>query len=164
MADGWVRAAVAGPTNFFSAGSVPLIGVSPDQTVLRAWWNIGMYFLVADVNAYPPGNSLLRAGVVYDVAGLTAAGTPFPITNADADWMAITTINPTVVQLSRATNVAWQINWGFPIDLSIKSQRKNDTAVNYTMYMSWEFALDDDDPDFLINGWWGSIDAYVRTP
>lgn len=164
MVDGWVRATAAGPTNFFSAGSVPLIGVSPGQTVLRAWWNIGLYFLAADIDVYPPGNSLLRAGVVYDEAGLAPAATPFPISNSDADWLAITTVNPSVVQLSRAVNVAWQINWGFPIDLSIKSQRRNDTAVNHSLYMSWEFALDGDHANFLINGWWGSIDAYVRTP
>ena len=164
MADGWVRAVANNPNNSGFFGSVPLIGVSPGQTVLRAWWNVGMYYLSTDENVYPPGNSLLRAGVVYDVADLEPLETPTPVSNADADWMAITTMNPTGVQLSRATNVAWQLNWGFPIDLSIKSQRRNDTMENHTLYLAYEFALSGEIMGFTLSGWWCSIDAYVRTP
>src|SRR3546814_13155606 len=55
----------------------------------------------------PPGSSILRAGICYAEEGLTPLATPTPITNAtDADWLAITTLNPYSVQLSRATNVA----------------------------------------------------------
>lgn len=164
MADGWVRAVAAGAPEFGVLGAVPLITLQPDQTVLRSWWNISLKFLVADVNAYPPGESLLRAGVVLAAEGLSLAMTPFPVTNADADWLAITSVNPHIVQLSRATNVAWQINWGFPIDLSIKSQRRNDTEENLTLYMSWEFALSGDAAEFVIDGWAGSLDSYIRTP
>lgn len=164
MADGWVRATASNPNNSGFFGSVPLIGVQPGQTVLRSWWNVGLYYLSADENVYPPGNSILRAGVVYADEGLTPLETPTPITNADDDWMAITTINPTVVQLSRATNVAWQINWGFPIDLSIKSQRRNDTEGNKTMYLAYEFGLSGQIAGFALSGWWCSIDALIRTP
>ena len=86
------------------------------------------------------------------------------ITNADADWLAITTLNPYGVQLSRATNVAWQLNWGFIDDQSIKSQRRNDTEENRTLYLSWEMGLSGEISGFTMNGWWCSLDALVRTP
>jgi hypothetical protein len=164
VTDGWTRATASNPNNSGFFGSVPLILVQPTQTVLRAWWNLGLYYLSADENVYPPGNSILRAGVVYDVEGLEPLETPTPISNADADWLAITTMNPTGVQLSRATNVAWQINWGFPIDLSIKSQRRNDTEEDRTLYLAYEFGLSGEIEGFTITGWWCSIDALIRTP
>jgi len=132
--------------------------------VRRSWWNLGLYYLSSDENVYPPGNSILRAGVVYAEAGLEPLETPTPISNAGDDWMAITTMNPTGVQLSRATNVAWQINWGFPIDLSIKSQRRNDTENDMTMYLAYEFGLSGEIEGFTLTGWWCSIDALIRTP
>lgn len=164
MVDGWVRATATNPNNDGFFGSVPLIGVSVDQTVLRSWWNVGFHHLVDDVAEYPPGSSILRAGVVYDVAGLTSAQTPTPISNADADWLAITTLNPITAVLARATTNAWLTVWGFPIDLSIKSQRKNDTAAARTLYVAWEMSLNDEVPGFTMNGWQCSMDSYIRTP
>src|SRR3990172_5526686 len=114
MADGWVRATATDPNNDGFFGSVPLISVGVDQTVLRAWWNIGLFHVLDDVGDYPPGSSILPARVVYDVAALLPSGTPTPISNADADWLAITTINPTEAILARETTNAWVTLWGFP--------------------------------------------------
>jgi hypothetical protein len=164
MTDGWVRATATNVNNSGFFGSVPITLVQPTQTVLRAWWNIGLFYLAADVDQYPPGSSILRAGLCYDVAGHTPLETPTPISNADADWLAITTINPYWPQISRATNVAWQINWGFLTDQSIKSQRRNDTEDDYTLYLAWEMALEDEVSGFTMSGWWCSLDAYIRTP
>jgi len=164
MTDGWVRATATNVNNSGFFGSVPITLVQPTQTVLRAWWNIGLFYLEADVDQYPPGSSILRAGLCYDVAGHTPLETPTPISNADADWLAITTINPYWPQISRATNVAWQINWGFLTDMSIKSQRRNDTEDDYTLYLAWEMALEDEVSGFTMSGWWCSLDAYIRTP
>jgi hypothetical protein len=164
VTDGWVRATATNPNNSGFFGSVPLILVQPGQTVLRSWWNLGLYYLDSDVDQYPPGNSILRAGVVYAEEGLMPLATPTPISNADADWLAITSVNPYGVQLSRAVNVAWQLNWGFPIDLSIKSQRRNDTEDDMTLYLAWEMSLDDEVSGFTMNGWWASMDSLIRTP
>lgn len=164
MADGWVRATATDPNNNGFFGFVPLIGLTPGQTVLRSWWNVGFHHLVDDVATYPPGSSILRAGVAYDVAGLDETNTPTPITNADADWIAITTLNPSTAVLARATTNAWLTVWGFPVDLSIKSQRKNDTLANRTLYVSWEMSLNDEIPGFTMNGWQCSMDCYIRTP
>jgi len=106
MTDGWVRSTANNVNNDGFFGSAELISVNPGQTLLRAWWNIGLFYLEAAVDQYPPGSSILRAGVVYDLAGITPLSRPTPITNADADWLAITTVNPSGVQLSRAVNVA----------------------------------------------------------
>jgi len=164
MADGWVRATATNPNNSGFFGSVPLILVQPGQTVLRSWWNLGLYHTLSEAEEYPPGASILRAGVVYAEAGLEALETPTPITNADADWLAITTMNPLQFVLSQATVNAWVTIWGFPIDLSIKSQRRNDTEDDQTLYLAWEMSLENEVSGFTMTGWNCSIDAYVRTP
>jgi len=164
MADGWVRATATNPNNDGFFGSVPLILVQPDQTVLRAWWNLGLYHVLDPSSEYPPGSSILRAGVVYADADLEPLETPTPISNADADWLAITTMNPSQAILARATTNAWVTLWGFPIDLSIKSQRKNQTEGNKTLYLCWEMSLEDEVAGFTMTGWNCSIDAYIRTP
>jgi hypothetical protein len=164
MADGWVRATATNPNNDGFFGSVPLISVGVDQTVLRAWWNVGFFHVLDPSADYPPGSSILRAGVVYDEADLEPLETPTPISNADADWLAITTLNPSISILARATTNAWVTHWGFPIDLSIKSQRKNQTEAARTLYVAWEMSLEDEVAGFTMTGWWCSIDAYIRTP
>lgn len=164
MADEWVRSVQTNENNNGFFGRSRQIDVNPGQTVLRAWWNIGLYYLTADVNQYPPGSSILRAGVAYLNKDTLPALNLTPITDWASDWMAITTVNPSVVQLSRATNVAWQINWGFPIDLSIKSMRRNDTEDTYVLQTAWEMQLNDEESGLTLSGWWSSIDALIRTP
>lgn len=164
MADGWVRAVATDVNNFGFFGYVPMITLSPGQTCLKAWWNIGMYYLSSDENVYPPGGSILRAGVCWNNNSSDPVVPKTPISDASADWMAITTLNPEIVQLSRATNVAWQINWSLHTDEPIKSMRKNDTEDTYALQLAWEFSLHEEISGFTIPAWWCSIDALVRTP
>lgn len=164
MTDGWVRATQTNVNNNGFFGYVPMISVAPGQTVLKAWWNVGMYYLDNPINVYPPGSSICRVGVAWINLDTIPAVAVTPISDASADWMAITTLNPEIVQLSRATDVAWQINWSFHIDEPIKSMRRNDTADDYGLMLSYEFSLNDETSGFTINGWWASIDALIRTP
>jgi len=164
VTDGWVRATQHDTNNNGFFGYVRMINVSPGQTCLKAWWNIGMYWLEAGVDTYPPGGSILRVGVAWLNADTMPALNLTPISDASADWMAITTLNPEIVQLSRATNVAWQINWSFHIDEPIKSMRRNDTEDTFSLQMACEFSLHEEDPGFTIPAWWSSIDALIRTP
>lgn len=164
MTDGWVRATQTDVNNFGYYGRVRMITLSPGQTCLKAWWNVGMYWLGADVEIYPPGSSILRVGVAWINADTIPAVNVTPISDASADWMAITTLNPEIVQLSRSVNVAWQINWSFHIDEPIKSMRRNDTEDTYALQLAYEFSLNDEESGFTIPGWWASIDALVRTP
>jgi hypothetical protein len=164
MADGWVRATQMNVNNFGFFGRVRMITIQPGQTCLRAWWNVGMHFLVDDISVYPPGASILRVGVAYINFDTMPAVNVTPISDASADWMAITTMNVNTAILARATTNAWHLTWGFPIDLSIKSQRRNDTEDNFGLQLAYEFALEDEIAGFTIPGWWSSIDALVRTP
>ena len=164
VTDEWVRGVVTNDNNFGYYGRARMILALPGQTVLKAWWNIGLYYLAADVDVYPPGSSILRAGVAWINGETMPPVNVTPISDDTADWMTITTINPTVVQLSRAVNVAWQINWGFPVDLPIKSMRRNDTEDVYELQVGWEFQLNDEESGLTIPGWWASMDALIRTP
>lgn len=163
MADVWRRicATNANAGGFYGAMQGPTI--LPGETLLRSWWNLEIFELEAPENSYPPGGSILKTGLLYDTAALGLNETPTPVSNGDAEWLSLSVCNPRIVQLSRATNVAWQINWGFPQDISAKSMRKNTTAETKALYVSWEFALGADRmTDWAINNWGYSIDALVR--
>lgn len=165
MSDGWVRSSGAQITSNPYWGYVPLISVHPGQTVLRAWWNTGISLVNPNSTEYPAGASYLRAGVAWVSESDATANAPTPVTNADADWMAITSINPRSVQFSNAaTTVPWFSLYGFDIDLSIKSQRKNQTSEVYFLWFAWEFGLSGESSDWNGFEWWASMDAYVRTP
>jgi len=164
MVDSWARSTKTNENNSGFFGSSAMVNVADTRTVLKSWWNVGFYYLDAGVDQYPFGASLLRAGLLYADAGIAPLDRPTPVTNADADWLAITTLNPYSVQLSRAVNVAWQINWGFGIDLPVKSQRRNDTGDTKVLYICWEIALNGEVSGFTMNGWWASLDALIRIP
>lgn len=161
MVDVWQRASLAFPAaNPYWGGSNAIL-LFPGETVLRTWVNISVWGLWSAVNAYPPGNSLLRAGLIIDEA--EASQDPTPVSQENEPWMWLSTLQPTV-QLSRATNVAWHIVWSFPTDISVKAQRKNSSAVNQVIRLAWEFELSGQVDPFAVSGWNGSIDALIRDP
>lgn len=163
VADVWKRvcASNANSGGFYGAMQGPTI--LDGETLLRSWWNLEIFDLVAPENNYPPGGSILKTGLVYAEAALPLNSTPTPVSNGDAEWLSLSVCNPRIVQLSRATNVAWQINWGFAQDISAKSMRKNQTGGSMAVYVSWEFALGADAmTGFAINNWGYSVDCLVR--
>lgn len=163
MADVWKRicASNANAGGFYGAMQGPTI--LDGETLLRSWWNLEIFELEAPENSYPPGGSICKAGLVYAEAALGLNETPTPVSNPDAEWLSLSVCNPRIVQLSRATNVAWQINWGFAQDISAKSMRKNQTGGSMAVYVSWEFALGADRmTDWAINNWGYSVDCLVR--
>lgn len=165
MVDGWARSVATQPNSFSYWGYVPLVGVSPGQTVLRSWWNISVGATFGDSAAYPPGASVLRAGIAYVSEADTLGLKPTPVSNADADWMAITSIPPHSVSLNQTTaGNTWNFEWNMGIDKSIKSQRKNTTTENHFLWLAWEFSLKETIVGFEGFQWWGTLDAYLRTP
>ena len=166
MTDGWVRSTVTGTNNFGQWSAVQMVTLLPGQTVLRSWWNWGGAYLDSGVNQYPPGDSLLRVGLLYAQSGLSAITTPTPVSQADADWLAITTLNPSSVQLSQSstTGNSWAMNWGFPWDQSAKSMRRNDTGVDMGLYICSEWAFSAQHTDFGTGNYSASLNALVRTP
>lgn len=164
MATTWIRAVQNDQNNGGFFGSEQQIGLNPQQTVLRAYWNIQLYQLWGDQNFYPPGSSLCRAGLLYAENGLDPLATPTPISNPDADWMDIETISPEVSYTTSTIN-NWLVRWSFRFDQSVKSQRRNDGPGLMGLYVAWEFLLGENRIDpFQILGWNSSIDALVTLP
>lgn len=163
MADVWRRICASNLNAGGFYGAMMAHAIAPGETLLRTWWNLEIYDLGVGENTYPPGGSILKTGLLYDVANLGLNDTPTPVSNPDAEWLSLSVCNPRIVQLSRATNVAWQINWGFAQDISAKSMRKNSTGVTMATYVSWEFALGADRvANWAVNNWGYSVDCLVR--
>jgi len=163
MSRDWRRGFQANQNNSGFFGSVEIGGLSPTETLLRSWWNIALVGTWVNPGQYPPGGSYVRAGLVYDEAGLAPLSTPTPLTNPDADWLAITTVNPTPVFTS-AVDLIYMITWDIGLDQSIKSQRKNSGGSAMGLYIAWEFQLEDEISGFTIPWWYSSLDMYVNTP
>lgn len=163
--DAWVRSTITnGPDNVFY-GSVPMVTISPGQTLLRSWWNLSIKFISEAFTTYPPGYSMIRGGVVWAPASTLPDDVPRPITNADADWLYIETFNPRIVQLDRQANVAWYIEWGHDYDRSIKSMRKNrEEAEWFTLFTSWEVTGQEGTGAYGPQGYSTSLDCLVRVP
>lgn len=160
MARGWVRSSVNNGNNFGVAGLWPMVTIQPGQTVLRSYWNIGLIGTYTNPGQFPPGGSYLRVGLSYNDP---AVETPLPISNADADWMDIETLQASTVLASSVDNI-WHLQWNFPKDESVKSQRKNTTAVDHVLQVSWEFGTFEPMTNFSVPWWYATVDAYINTP
>jgi hypothetical protein len=162
MVDVWTRAShAAAATNPYwgGAGLVPLL---PAQTVLRSWVNISVWGIWAPQPNYPPGDSILRAGLIVDDAVASSDATP--ISQENEPWMWIGTLHPSHVQLSRATDVNWFIQWALPADQSVKAQRKHSGPNNQVLRVAWEFELSRAVANFSVQGWNASLDCLIRNP
>lgn len=122
--------------NFF--GHVPGIAVQPGETVIKTFWSLSVWTVNGNEPTYPPGSSLLRAGIIFDSFASPAGNTP--VSQADALWMDLTTM-PWHTDLEETTEVDWltTANTG-PSDREAAAMRKNDFAEPYTVYVSWELA------------------------
>ena len=163
MSRAWTRFTQENGNNDGFFGSWQMITIADGETLLRSYWNIGLIMTLTNPGQYPPGGSILRVGLGYFDFGLGALDTPTPITNGDADWLDIETIHPRVVLASSVDNI-WQLNWDFPKDESVKSQRKNTSGDDKALYVAWEFQLFDEVSGFTIPWWTSSTDAYINTP
>jgi len=163
MSRQWLRITQTNQNNSGFFGSLEMTTVNDGDTVLRSYWNIGLVGTWVNPGQYPPGGSIARVGLGYFESGLDPSVTPTPITNGDADWLDIETIHPRVVLASAVDNI-WVLNWDFPKDESVKSQRKNLTGGDMALYTCWEFNLHDEVSGFTMPWWTSSIDAYINTP
>lgn len=164
MVDAWVRGHRVGvtPPGTGYYGGDTLIVVDPGETVLRSWVFWSGWSLMAPANDFPPGGSLLRVGMAW--VPFLDPGNPTPISQPDADWLWISSFRAREVNLSRATNVAWFLEYGTDTDVSVKSMRRNRTDEPYALYLSWEFALSGQVTGFELPFWNGSVDALIRNP
>lgn len=163
MARGWVRSSQSNGNNNGFYGYFAMVGVLPTQTVLRSYWNIGLHGTYVNPGQYPFGGSYLRVGMAWATPEDLSTNRPTPITNADADWMDIETLYPSVVLASSVDNI-WLLNWQFPKDESVKSQRKNDTSEDRFLWVAWEMSLFEPSDGFSVTWWSCTVDAYLNTP
>jgi len=163
MSREWLRITQTNQNNSGFFGSLEMTTVSPGDTVLRSYWNIGLIGTWVNPGQYPPGGSILRVGLGYFESGLDPLDTPTPISNGLSDWLDIETIHPRA-EFTSAVDLIYMLHWDFPKDESVKSQRKNATAGDMALYVCWEFALNDEISGFTIPWWTASIDAYINTP
>ncbi len=157
----WLRGTTTNGYQQAYWGYQQLIGVNVNQTVLGAYWNINVFGTWGGINFFPPARSLMRAGLLWAEDGLPAGNTPTPISQPDADWMDIETIQPDV-SYTTSTQNNWHVQWGFKFDQRVKAQRRNRGPELMGLYVSFEFNLGGSHVDpFAITGWNGSIDALV---
>lgn len=134
----------------------------PGETALRSYWAVNLWHQQS-LSGYPPGTAVIRAGLI---AWDTTSTPPGPISNPTAEWMDIETIWPEQ-HVTEATNIDWWLFYklGNP-DKSVKSQRKNNNAINsISLMVSWEMmTATDTNAFFQIDGWSATVDAYINTP
>lgn len=119
-------------------GYSPGLFVDPGETVIRTLWSLQVWTVNGDQPTYPPGTSLLRAGIIFDKLADPANDTP--VSQANSAWMDLTTM-PWKTQLSVSTEVDWMTtaDTGYT-DRDSRAMRKNDDTVSYTVWVSWEMA------------------------
>lgn len=163
MSRAWSRAFYSSAATTGTYGGTQLITLTSGQTAMHSFWNINVWGTWGSVAQYPPGSSLMRAGLVVAASGL-AGDANTPISQPSADWMDITTICP-VGQIATSTNVDWQYNWQLPVDRDVVVQRKNSGTTSLGIYVAWEFVVASDAVSgFSMGGWSASIDTYINTP
>lgn len=119
-------------------GYSPGIAVQPGETVIRTLWSLQVWNVYGASTTYPPGTSLLRAGIIFDSFASPRHDTP--VSQAFSDWMDLTTI-PWNVELQEAVNADWLIRASTGQgDRDSRAMRKNDTAEPMTVWVSWEIA------------------------
>ena len=162
----WRRSTNTNVNNSWFFGSAENIQLVPGQTALRSFWNIGLIMTLTNPAQYPPGSSILRVGLLWAESDLEPLSTPTPISQGDdADWMDIETLAPYSVVIASSVDNIFQLNWAFPKDEDVRSMRKNsNVSGNMSLYVCWEFALDDELSGFTIPWWYSSTDSLVNTP
>lgn len=163
MVDSWVRSIRVGttPSGTGYYGSQIMLTVDPGETLLKSWVSWGGW-TIRSGGDYPPGGSLLRVGLAWQP--FLEPNNPTPVSQPDADWLWITSIAPSEVQLSRSVDVAWYLQYGTQTDTPVKSMRRNRTDETYGLWLSWEFALSGQATGFELPFWNGSVDALIRNP
>lgn len=160
----WGRTVTAGAPFSGFYGHAEMLGFNDQSTILRTLWSINIWGTWGDVDQYPPGSSICRAGIIAAPSGLSPGDIPTPISQASSEWMDLVTLVP-VGQIATSTGVDWQYNWATVEDRNAKAQRHNTTGADESLYLSWEFLVAPDAVSgFAVLGWSGATDAYINIP
>lgn len=131
----WLRS-FGGTTAYSTFDHVALMTIANGQTINRTLWSWSACLTESTSAGVPTGSSLTRVGLIVLEPG--AATVPMPITDAEADWLAIETCRWTG-NITTSTNVDWFLQAGFGApDLESKAQRLCVSAEGEQVYCSWE--------------------------
>jgi hypothetical protein len=94
--------------------------------------------LWGDTPTYPPGSSLLRAGLLFDSVDSPSFDTP--VSQPNADWADLVTL-PWHPGLSVSTDANWILTADTgTTDRDSRVARANTFGEFYSMWISWELA------------------------
>ena len=163
MTRAWVRETSINNTAIADKGYVSMININPGQSILHSFWSIDIWGTWGSVNQFPPGSSIIRAGLlVNDIL----AAPKYPITDRQLPWMDLVSLHP-IGQIATSTNVDWQYNWnnGYT-DREVKVHRKNlNISGTLGIWLNWEIMVAADAfAGFDIGGWSATLDCYIDTP
>lgn len=159
----WRRAQFAVEENNQPWNTEEMVTIVPGESILRVRWGIQLVGVAVQA-AWPPGNIVTKAGVLFANAGLAVDTADTPISQPGSDWLDMSFV-PWEGQISRATNVAWMV-FGTVHQREARERRDlSTTAVtNSSLYLCWEWADGTPtgaNPSFERTG---TVDALVLMP
>lgn len=162
MPRAWTRATSINNNAFGTFGYVSLASLFIGNTVLHSYWSLNLWGTWGSVAQYPPGSSIVRAGLIAE--DILSASPPTPITNESHPWMDILTLQP-IGQIAISTNVDWSYTWNTGQgDRNVKVRRKNQTTGTQGLWVAWEISVAADAlAGFAVSGWSATLDAYIET-
>lgn len=121
--------------NYF--GHSLLVDPDPGQTIRRVHWSWQAHQVFVGTSGWPPGSGITQVGLVW--TSEVGSNIPTPLSQPDADWIALETIVWDTI-LSRTTDIVWVLNSRPPVaGWDTQSMRKQDPAGSvYSLHMSWE--------------------------
>lgn len=138
---GWSRA-VGYSTAYGYSGQISCSVVGLGQTVDRTFWTWNASFTLAETGAFPPGGSVVRAGLI--LLPVTTTVFPSPVTDLDADWMDIMTM-PWRGEIATSVDIDYLGFAGFGApDKQARAKRKQTGPDISALYVCWDslFAQD----------------------
>lgn len=158
----WERGEILAPSpSYFGHAVMYTPGAS--ETILRVHWSWYAHnFFNSDL--WPPGTSCTKVGLVWDVG--TGPDTPTPISQPDADWMALHTAVWDSQFIRISTINQWELHSRGPVQgFDTKSMRKQvSVGPAFNLSMSWETLRTSDQPADFTYAAMGSYSVLVGSP
>lgn len=140
-----------------------LVTLEPGESVLRVRWGIELVNTAVQA-AWPAGNIVAKAGVLYAASGTAVDTADTPISQPGSDWLDMCFL-PFIPIISRATNVAWMMHATVQ-QREARERRDNPSGASTDdgIYLCWEWLEGTPtgaDPFFERTG---HIDALILMP
>ncbi len=141
-----------------------MVTIEPGESVLRVRWGIQLAGSTDDVSGFwPTGNIVVKAGILYDAAGIAVDTAPTPISQPGDDWLDMCFMPWTAVMDLETT-----IGWSFQTHIQQREARErrdnpSDVLTDDAVYLCWEW-LNGSVPAAISYERTGSVDVLVLMP